>query len=109
MLPCAHPLVRDGVIDGPCFGRQVLRGGVEGEVTAARLGPVRLSAALFVDSARFPAPLPGTSSRPTFVDVGAGLRVHVPTRRSTLRVDVATPLGSARPRLSVGWQSQWPD
>jgi hypothetical protein len=27
----AHPLVRDGVIDGLCFGRQVLRGGIEGE------------------------------------------------------------------------------
>ncbi len=109
LLLRAHPLVQDGVIEGRCFGRQVLRGGVEGEAPVARLGPVRLSAALFVDSARVLVPLPGVSSRPTFVDLGAGLRVHIPGRHSTLRADVATQLGSARPRLSVGWQTQWPN
>jgi hypothetical protein len=67
------------------------------------------SATLFVDSARVLDTLPGVSSRPTFVDVGAGLRVHIPGRHSTLRADVATPWGSLRPRLSVGWQTQWPD
>ena len=104
----AHPLVRDGVVDGRCFGRQVVRGGVEGEAPVALLGPVRLSAALFVDSAQVLVPLPGISSRPTLVDLGVGVRVQIPGRHSTLRVDVATPWGSVRPRLSVGWRTQWP-
>jgi hypothetical protein len=109
LLLRAHPLVRDGIVDGRCFGREILRAGVEAEASAARLGPVRLSPALFVDSARVLAPLPGISSRQTFVDLGAGLRVRVASRRSTLRADVATPWGSIRPRLSVGWQAQWPN
>lgn len=109
LLVRAHPLVHDGIVDGRSFGRQILRGGVEGEAPAVHLGPVRLSAALFVDSARVLAPLPDVSSRQTFVDLGAGLRVRIPGRRSILRADVATPWSSLRPRLSVGWQTQWPD
>jgi len=109
LLLRAHPLVSDGIVDGSCFGRRILRGGVEGEAPAMHLGPVRVSAALFVDSARVLAPVPDVSSRQTFVDLGGGLRVRIAGRRSTLRADVATPWGSARPRLSVGWQTQWPD
>lgn len=108
LLLRAHPLVRDGIIDGQAFGRQVLRAGVEGEARMAFLGPVRLSAAVFVDAARVLAPLPSDSSRPTLVDVGAGLRIRIPGRRAALRADVATPWGGVRPRLSVGWQQQWP-
>jgi tetratricopeptide (TPR) repeat protein len=109
LLLRAHPLVRDGIVDGRCFGREILRAGVEGEAPAVRLGPVRLSPALFVDSVRVLAPLPGVSSRQTFVDLGAGLRVRIAGRRSTLRADIAIPWGSVRPRLSVGWQAQWPE
>jgi hypothetical protein len=109
LLLRAHPLVHDGVVDGRCFGRQILRGGVEGEAAAVHLGPVTVSTALFLDAARVLAPLQDVSSQQTFVDVGAGLRVRVAGRRSTLRADVATPWGSARPRFSVGWQSRWPD
>ena len=109
LLLRAHPLLRDGVVDGPGFGREMLRGGVEGEAPGVRLGPLRLSPAFFVDSARVLAPLAGVSSRQTFVDLGAGLRVRIASRRSTLRADVATPWGSVRPRFSVGWQAEWPD
>ncbi len=105
----AHPLVRDGIIDGPCFGRQILTGGVEGESPVAFLGPFALSAALFVDSARVLVPLSGVTSRETFVDLGAGLRVRLPGGHSTLRADLATPWGAISPRLSVGWRAQWPD
>ena len=109
LLLRAHPLVSNGVVDGRCFGRRILRGGVEGEAKTVRLGPVGVSAAVFVDSARVLAPLPSVASGQTFVDLGGGLRVRMAGRRSSLRADVATPWGSLRPRLSVGWQTVWPD
>ena len=109
LLLRAHPLLRDGIVDSRCFGRDVLRAGLEGEAAVASLGPLGLDAAMFVDSAQVLAPLPGSSSRPGFVDLGAGLRVRLPGRRFSLRVDVATPWGRIRPHLSVGWQTQWPE
>ena len=108
LLLRAHPLVRDGIIDGACFGRRILSAVVEGESPRVSWGPLALTAALFVDAARVLTPAPGSPPQ-TFVDVGAGLRLRLPGRRSTLRADIATPWGSARPRLSVGWQAQWPE
>ncbi len=109
LLLRAHPLLTDGIVDGRCFGREILRGGLQGEAALASLGPVGLAAAVFVDSARVLVPAPGTSSRPGFVDLGAGVRVRLPGPGQSLRVDVATPWGRVRPRLSVGWQAAWPD
>jgi tetratricopeptide (TPR) repeat protein len=107
LLLRAHPLLRDGVVDGACFGRQVVRAGAEGDAGLAVIGPLVLRAAVFVDAARVLAPAPGLSARRTFVDVGTGLRLRLPGRRSTLRADVATPWGALRPQLSVGWQQEW--
>jgi peptidase C39-like protein len=109
LLLRAHPLLTDGIVDGRCFGLEILRGGLEGEAALASLGPVGLTAAVFVDSARVLVPAPGTSSRPGFVDLGAGVRVHLPGSGQGLRLDVATPWGRLRPQLSVGWQVAWPD
>ena len=103
----AHPLLGDGVIEGPAFGRRLLRAGLEAQAPLASLGPVRLRAAAFVDSARI-APLAASAPR-TFVDVGAGLRVQLPWHGSALRVDVATPWDRLSPQLSAGWQRRWPD
>ena len=100
--------MRDGIIDGACFGRRILSAVVEGESPRVSWGPLALTAALFVDAARVLTPAPGSPPQ-TFVDIGAGLRLRLPGRRSTLRADIATPWGSARPRLSVGWQAQWPE
>ena len=108
LLLRAHPLLRDGVVDGACFGRQMLRAGAEGDAGLAVIGPLVLRAAVFVDAARVLAPAPGLSARRTFVDVGTGLRLRLPGRRSTLRADVATPWGALHPQLSVGWQAVWP-
>ncbi len=108
LLLRAHPLLTDGILDGRCFGRVVLRGGLEGEVPVASIGPLVLGAALFVDSARVLVPLAGSTPGPGFVDVGAGIRVRLPGRGSSVRVDLATPWGRLRPRLSVGWQQAWP-
>lgn len=100
----AHPLVREGVIEGAAFGRGLLSGSVQAEAPIASLGPATLRAAVFVDAARVLAPRRGA----TLVDVGVGLRLQPPGWRSSLRVDVATPWGSAHPHLSAGWQAEWP-
>lgn len=100
----AHPLVRDGVIDGTAFGYQVLTGGVQAETRGRSLGPVRWRAAAFVDAAKVLAPRRAS----TAVDVGVGLRLSPPGGRSAFRVDVATGWGELRPQLSAGWQADWP-
>jgi hypothetical protein len=100
----AHPLIGDGVIDGAAFGRKLLNTSVQAEAPVASLGPARLRAAVFLDAAKVVAPRRGAA----LVDVGVGLRLAPPGWKSALRVDVATPWGSAKPHLSVGWQGEWP-
>jgi hypothetical protein len=100
----AHPLVRDGVIEGAAFGRALLGASVQAEAPIASLGPATLRAAVFVDAAKVLAPTRG----PTLVDVGIGLRLQPPGWKSALRVDVATPWGRTRLHLSAGWQAEWP-
>jgi hypothetical protein len=104
LLLRAHPLVRDGVIEGAAFGRELLGASVQAETPIGSLGPARLRAAAFVDAAKVIAPTRGA----TIVDIGVGLRLQLPGWKSALRVDVATPWGSTHPHLSVGWQGEWP-
>jgi hypothetical protein len=104
LLLRAHPLLRDGVIHGAAFGRELLGGSVQAETPIASLGPAKLGAAVFVDAAKVLAPTRGA----TLVDIGAGLRLQPPGWRSAIRVDVATPWGSIRPHLSAGWHVEWP-
>jgi len=103
LLLRAHPLLADGILQGPAFGRQLLRAGLEGELPLRFLGPTRLSAAAFVDAAHVMEPAPGVVAPRSFVDLGLGLRLRLPGR-SFLRIDVATPWGSAQPRLSMAVQ-----
>lgn len=103
LLLRAHPLVRDGVIEGVAFGRALLGASVQAETPIASLGPATLRAAVFVDVAKVIAPTRGAS----VVDIGVGLRLQPPGWKSALRVDVATPWGSTHPHLSVGWQGEW--
>ena len=99
----AHPLIERGILEGPCFGRQLLRAGLEGELQLRYLGPTRLSAAAFVDAAHVLVPGPGVVAPRPFVDLGLGLRLRL-SGRSSLRLDVATPWGSAAPRVSMAVQ-----
>jgi hypothetical protein len=104
LLLRAHPLLRDGVIEGAAFGREVLSASVQAESPLASLGPARLRAVVFLDTAKVLTPVRSA----TLVDLGVGLRLQPPGWRSALRVDLATPWGAARPHLSVGWQAEWP-
>jgi hypothetical protein len=100
----ARPLLRDGVIEGPAFGRKVVGGSAQAEAPIAFLGPARLTGAVFVDVAKVLAP-----TRPAAaVDIGIGFRVQPPGWRSAVRVDVATPWGSLAPHLSAGFETEWP-
>jgi hypothetical protein len=100
----AHPLVRDGVVDGAAFGRALLAGTLEGEAPLFAVGPLRLRIAAFVDSARVKAPRRG----PALTDLGLGLRLRPPGSRSEIRADLAVPWGDGDARLSVGWRAPWP-
>lgn len=103
----AHRLIQDGILSGATFGRQLVRGGVEGELPVAALGPVKLGIAAFVDAARAWDGAVGANPIAA-VDLGTGLRVRIPGRRAALRLDVATPLAGGGLRVSGGWQAQWP-
>jgi hypothetical protein len=104
LLLRAHPLLRVGVIDGAVFGRELVAASLEAEAPITSWGPARIRAAVFLDAAKVLAPARGDAA----VDVGVGLRLHPPGRKSALRVDVATAWGAVKPRLSVGWQGEWP-
>jgi hypothetical protein len=104
----AHPLLDDGVISGPAFGRKLLRGGVEVEVRLVALGPVRLRAAGFVDWARSWERPSAPGAGPSYTDAGGGLRVRLPGGLPALRFDAATSLDEGGLTLSAGWQLSWP-
>lgn len=80
-----HPLVRDGRIAGPAFGRGLMHASVE-HGAFRRHGPLRIGAAVFVDVARVSRPLAGREAR-TFLDFGAGLRAG--SQERTLFLDLA--------------------
>ena len=103
----AHPLLDDGVLSGPAFGPALLRAGVEGEAHLVTLAGVRLSAALFADSARVADP--AARAARSFVDIGSGLRLHLPGGRTSLRLDAALPATGGKPQLSFGVMGAWPN
>jgi hypothetical protein len=104
----AHPLLEDGVISGPAFGRRLLHASLETEVRLATLGPVRLGAAAFLDWARAWDRPSAPGAGPSLTDVGGGLRLRLPGSLPALRLDAATSLDDGGLTLSAGWQLPWP-
>jgi hypothetical protein len=104
----AHPLLEDGVVTGPAFGRRLLHSSTEVEVHLATLGPLRLGAAGFVDWARARERVSTLEDGSALVDVGGGLRLRLPGNLATLRVDAATGLREGGFTLSAGWLLPWP-
>jgi peptidase C39-like protein len=92
----AHPLLHDGVIDGPVFGRHVQSATLELQRWFRRPDVPRLGIAVFADTAHAAERLFVSTGRPFQLDLGAGVRLHVPGSDRTLRLDYAHGLRDRR-------------
>ena len=101
----AHPLLVDGVISGPMFGQRLAYGNAEAQHWFEKPLLIRVGLAAFADIARVWLPLSSTGD-PFQVDVGFGLRLRVPGRQGTLRVDYGRGIRDGRDALTFGWQFQ---
>jgi len=105
----AHSLLSDGVITGEVLGRQLLHGSVEYQRPLLVTPAGSLGLGLFADSARAWQRLGTPDPSPLHTDLGAGLRVALPGKGGTLRVDLARGMRDKQVTLSTGWQASWPD
>jgi hypothetical protein len=83
----AHPLLDDGVVRGPAFGRRLTFASVETQRWLTRPALLRVAVAGFVDAAHASNRLAVDADGRVQFDVGVGLRVRVPGRDSMLRLD----------------------
>lgn len=103
----AHPLLQDGVIRGPAFGRQLARAGLEARWAPPTGLPLGLTVAAFLDAAAAADRGPGRPDR-GLVDGGVGLRLGLPGVGGELRVDAGWGLTDGESALSAGWRPPWP-
>lgn len=101
----AHPLLEDGRVAGPAFGRSLAHGGAEATIWPGGIGPARLGVAGFVDAAAAARRAAGWPGERAHVDAGTGLRLRVGPGGGTLRLDAAVGLRDGRTALSAGWTS----
>ena len=101
----AHPLLEEGRIAGPVFGRSLVHGGAETTAWLGGLGPLRAGVAGFVDGALAADRADGWPGQRAHVDAGTGLRLRVGPGGGTVRLDAAVGLRDGRTALSVGWTS----
>ena len=100
-----HSLLdRNGAIDSPAFGRQLVHSTAEVRLPLASSGLLRLTGTAFVDAARA---WDGPRADRGLADAGIGLRLGVASE-GTLRLDLAHGLSDGANALSVGWESSWP-
>ena len=100
----AHPLLHDGRIDGPVFGRRLAHGTVEVQHWFPEPSLLRIGAAVFSDAAIASQREAFAVGRPFQWDAGAGLRVRVPGRAGLFRVDYAHGLRDGADAWMVAWQ-----
>jgi hypothetical protein len=100
----AHPLLDDGAISGPAFGRTLLHASAEVQRWIDRAFPVHVGIAGFADLARATHRLAPATGVPMQMDVGVGLRLKVPAAAGTLRADVARGVRDGATAFTVGWQ-----
>jgi hypothetical protein len=98
----AHPLLRDGVVQGPVFGRRLAQASLEYQHPLWTSPAGRWRMAGFADTARAWQRTDGTAS-PLHVDAGMGVRWRAPGLGGTARVDVARGMRDGRMAVSAGW------
>lgn len=103
----AHPLLDDDVLGGEAFGRALLHGSTEYRRWIGWLGPMRVAAAGFVDTARAWKRRAGRASA-WHVDIGLGARLAIPGGSGTLRLDAARGLADGEIAFTVAWEQPWP-
>lgn len=102
----AHPLLRDGIVTGEVFGRQLLFTSAEYvHPVPTRVGSVGLAA--FVDAAQARSRLDPAAAAVHHVDVGGGLRFNISRAGSQVRVDFGYGLRDGRMQLSAGYVPAW--
>lgn len=104
----AHPLLDEGVVSGPVFGRQLAHSTLEYQHPLRTLMGAALSLAVFADMATAWLRLRDDGRAPIHTDVGAGIRLALPGSAGTLRADVARGLRDNRVVFSAGWNPPWP-
>ena len=88
----AHPLLDDGVIDGPVLGRHVQSATIELQRWFKRPEIPRFGIAVFADAAHASARLDPAAGRSFQLDLGSGVRFRLPGRDRTFRIDYARGL-----------------
>jgi hypothetical protein len=104
----AHPLVRDGILDGQAFGRQLAFGSLEYNRPLMHSPAGPLAWAAFVDTARSWHRVAGQPDTPWLVDAGLGLRLRGTAIAGVVAVDVATDVRTGRMFASVNLVPRWP-
>jgi hypothetical protein len=115
----AHPLLDEGVVSGPVFGRRLAHGTIEYQRPLRVVLGGALSVAAFADTATAWHPLVeaspslgmpdrGRGRSAIHTDVGAGVRLALPGSGGALRADLARGLRDKRVVLSAGWTPPWP-
>ncbi len=99
----AHPLLSDGVVTGPAFGRTLTYGNTEVQRWLERGAVVRFGVAGFADVARATRVF-GDEDPRAQLDVGIGLRLRVPGARGVIRADLAAGVRDGAHAVTVGWQ-----
>jgi hypothetical protein len=99
----AHPLLDEGVVQGPVFGRTLVHGTIERQAWPWTLGPLQLGWALFVDVAK-PWNTGRAGRTPWQADGGAGVRLRGLGMKGQLRIDAARGFDDGNSAVSVGWQ-----
>jgi hypothetical protein len=98
----AHPLLSDGVVTGPVFGRRLAHATVEHVRPIAGIPAGSLSWCGFVDAAQAGRRL-GPGASPLYVDAGIGIRLQGPGTGGVIRIDIARGLRGGGTTLSASW------
>lgn len=102
-LARAHPLLADGVVTGPLFGRGLVHGGLETVWWATGVGPLKVAPATFVEFAyATQRPEAILDTRAFHTDAGVGVRLGLPGG-PTLRLDVARGLRDGATAWSISF------